>query len=222
MQNDEVIERIKKLLRMKRGGTPGEIENALSLAQKLAARHNLDINSINENEPDKEPITHEDILSSRLQWECKYAALILQGYFNVEIVLGCGSLTIVGTEANIAIARYVYNYLIKHFRHEWKTKRGRLRNRQAFFYGMYKGLAYKLWSAQKEPIEKEGIILTGNKLQLKNYIKEHFGKTKTSTCKPDSNARQAELAGIVAGRNTNIRSAITQNQGIKLLESSND
>jgi hypothetical protein len=218
MDNNEVINKIKKLLRMKRGGTQNEIENALSLAQKLAARHNLNINSINENEPDKEPITHEDILSCRLQCECKYAALIIQQYFDVAPMIRYGRLTIIGTQTNIAIARYVYNFLIKHFRSEWKTKKGRLRNRQAFLYGMYRGLSFKLWSAQGQPVKDKSIIQIGNKLELQDYMKKHFGETKESACKPDSNAKQAEHAGFIAGRNTNIRPGLTPNKETKFLE----
>lgn len=33
---EAILEKIKKLLRMRRGGTPGEIENALAMAAKLA------------------------------------------------------------------------------------------------------------------------------------------------------------------------------------------
>jgi hypothetical protein len=33
------LEKIKKLLRMKRGGTQAEIETALALAQQIAAKH---------------------------------------------------------------------------------------------------------------------------------------------------------------------------------------
>jgi hypothetical protein len=56
---DAIVEKIKKLLRMKRGGTPGEIENALAAAAELARKHSIDLGSINPDEESaKERLTH--------------------------------------------------------------------------------------------------------------------------------------------------------------------
>ena len=84
---DPIIEKIKKLLRMKRGGTPGEIENALAMAAELARKHGIDLNSVNPDDESKsETITHfEEVLKLRLPLEAKFAAAILVNFFNVQI-----------------------------------------------------------------------------------------------------------------------------------------
>lgn len=123
MDADPIIEKIKKLLRMKRGGTPGEIENALAMAAKLARQHGIDLNAINPDEQTGKPITHErDILSLRLPLEARLAATILVNFFNVEVCVHPGvcargyvkvkaAVTFVGEAWDIHISRYVFVFL---------------------------------------------------------------------------------------------------------------
>ncbi|MBI1936702.1 MAG: DUF2786 domain-containing protein [Ignavibacteriales bacterium] len=219
---NSVIEKIKKLLRIKRGGTTAEIETALALAQKLAAKNNIDINSINENdERVKEPITHLSTDSlARLQMECRYSALIANRFFNVRTFVLRGvshRIIFVGTKNDLEIARYVYNFLVRHFRNEWNNNRGKLRNRQSFMLGMYQGLFVKLIASEPVQEKKEGIIHTGHRLELTKYIDENFGELNSSKIKPEKHARTAQLRGYVAGKNTNIRKGIKTNNNALLL-----
>ncbi len=205
---------------MKNGGTLAEIETALSLAQKLAQQHGIDINSIDENEPAKEQITQDHIKLSRLQIECKYALLICKNFFYVDFVLSVGyGIHFIGTPTNIAIAKYVYHFLVKRFRWEWNNNRGRLRNRQAFMDGMFQALANKLHYQMQKPSEREGLVLSNQKDQLKKYIKQSFGKTQTTKVKPDNHAATAFRHGLYAGKNININPAVESNiTSTKLLE----
>ena len=50
MNHDAILERLKKLLRMKRGGTPDEIATALRLAQQIADEHGINLDSLNPDE----------------------------------------------------------------------------------------------------------------------------------------------------------------------------
>lgn len=65
----EIIEKIKKLLRMKSSDSISEVENALMLAQKLAAKHDLDLDKINPDEAKHEPVTHDNLNHfNRISW----------------------------------------------------------------------------------------------------------------------------------------------------------
>jgi len=217
MIEENVLEKIIKLLRMKRGGTTAEVETALFLAQKLAYKHGIDISSVNEDEPTKEPITHDHgQIIDRLQVECKYAAMIAQRFFNIHAVIGRG-ITFIGTKSNIEIARYVYHFLIKHFRREWKLKKKRLRNRHAFMEGMYEGLWYRLATLEPKPGEKEGLILISNQLAIADYIKKNFGALEKQELKSNSTAKAAHYHGFIAGKNTTINPAIINNEKAALL-----
>src|SRR5688572_4469996 len=126
MEREAVIEKIKKLLRMKRGGTAGEIENALAMAAALASKHGIDLASVDPDKLPDQPIGHIDATTSaRIQWECKYAALVCKQFFNVNALLRderTGSrrrwrnfkITLIGTAHDTQIAVFVYHFLIGH------------------------------------------------------------------------------------------------------------
>lgn len=211
-----IIEKIKKLLRMKRGGTPDEVATALRLAQELAAKHGIDLHTVN---PDDEtqrdrPISHIDaIIGARIQWECKYAALLADRFFNVSTFTDRSKepcrITFVGTDWDTQIAVYVYHYLVGHMRREWKARRGRCRNRQAFMFGMYIGISSKLRQRQPLSPQQPGLIRVDQALQRRqDYITKHFGDLKSSSIKPDGDAIAAKNLGWQAGEETEIRPGV--------------
>lgn len=224
MSNEEVIEKIKKLLRMKRGGTAGEIENALAAAAKLAREHDIDLNSVNPDDEQKsETITHhEEVLKLRLPAEAKYALGICVNFFNVGMIHRHGirhwlmkkphSIIFCGTSLDIEIARYVFVFLQHHFRTNWKGRANRrLKNRDAFYHGMYLGLGYKLES-EREKVVGVGLVRIGHALQQRNdYLTKHFPNAKEKNMSADrSGAHAAKYAGIIEGQKTNIRPGIEQ------------
>jgi hypothetical protein len=218
----QVIEKIKKLLKMKTGGTAAEIENALYLAKKLADKYNIDLESINP-EDEREPITHLAAMGkiSRLQIEVKYAALIVQQFFNINAFASQDyykkNIIFVGTEVDIEIAKYVFNYLIKQFRYEWNHNRGRLRNRQSFMEGMYEGICRKLYRVGRELKQTEGLILVDRSAERKDYLQKQFSDLKSEKVKPKNEAVAAKQRGLIAGVNTNIHKGLNSNQSPKAL-----
>ncbi|NOS72032.1 MAG: DUF2786 domain-containing protein [Verrucomicrobia bacterium] len=219
MTRAEAIEKIKKLLRMKRGGTPDEVATALRLAQELAEKHDIELGSLNPDEQAERPIHHADAVhGARVQWECTYAGMICDRFFNVTVFQTVTDdrakycMRFVGTDWDTQIAIYVYHFLIGHFRREWKTRRGRCRNRQAFMWGMYLGLSRKLRTRQPLPVQTPGIIAVDRQLaRRKLYIQERW-KLEQETASPDSDAQKATWKGYVAGQETEINSGVKGNQ----------
>lgn len=221
---EKALDKIKKLLRMKRGGTADEIETALALAAEIARKHGIDMDSV---DPDAEPaqrIGHIDATTSaRIQWECKYAGLVCQEFFNITLILRQKRkltvrsfprlasdyiLIFIGLDRDIQIALYVYRFLVRHFRHCWKTGRGRCRNRRAFLYGMYLGLCTKL-QERNQCINEAGLILIDRQVALrKEYERSLFGEVGTHDTTPERGALAAKRAGYLAGRVTEIRSGL--------------
>lgn len=221
---DAIIEKIKKLLRMKRGGSQGEIENALAMAAELARKHGIDLASI---DPDAETqkITHvSEIMKSKLPSEAKFAAAILVNFFSVKIVIGCLNnpqrpwerqyvLNIIGTTWDAEVAKYVFAFLQTHFRRAWANRPNRrIKNRYAFLNGMFLGLAAKLEEERRAQVNEAGLILIGKlSIQREEYVKEHWPDSEASPLeKDDSDAYAARLAGVEAGQNTNIRKAVAK------------
>jgi len=223
-EQTEIIEKIKKLLRMKRGGTAAEIETALNLASELATKHGIDLANVDPNEESEERrITHEDaVRTGRMQWESKYAMLIAQNFFNVNAVIrqvawrSC-VITFIGTAWDIQIAIYVFRFLVGHFRREWNSRRGRCRNRQAFMYGMFQGISVNLNSKRPTVNANELAIVVHSKARRENYLTKTFGKPTKTDSTPDRDAAEARLRGFIAGRETEIRSGVGSNGKNQLL-----
>jgi hypothetical protein len=223
MNQDEVIEKIKKLLRMKRGGTAGEIENALAMAAELARKHGINLGSVDPDEV-KQTIRHEsDALKSKLTLEAKYAAGILVNFFNVNVLVSQRAfikgfqvkrqyvVNFVGTEWDIEVARYVFIFLQKHFRCSWARRENRrLKNCMAFLEGMYLGLGYKLSQERETNVDEAGLVLVGKADMLRReYLDKTWPNSKaTNVDHDDSGWTASKMAGIQAGKNTNIRKAM--------------
>lgn len=225
MTRDEAIEKIKKLLRMKRGGTPDEVATALRLAQDLAAKHGVDLGKVNPDEESQErPIGHKDAVhGARVQCECQYSGLVCSQFFSVNVFQSVTEdrtkycMRFVGTDWDTQIAIYVYHFLTGHFRREWKARRGRCRNRQAFMWGMYLGLCRKLRERQPLPVQQPGLIPVDRQLQRRDqYISERW-KIKSESCEPDTDSTLAKWRGYNAGLETEIRSALKGNKSREAL-----
>jgi hypothetical protein len=222
MSQDAVIEKIKKLLRMKRGGTQGEIENALAMAAELARKHGIDLDAVDPDAPDAKPIGHADaILSSRLQDECKYAALVCQNFFNVEaLITDCWArscrrwrdwqIIFIGTEWDRTIAIYIFEFLSGHFRRCWNHRANkRIRNRPAFMNGIYQGLCQKLHEQRAKEVVGEGLIrLDQQVIQRKNYLQANWPGAGEKKMAAASDASAAKYAGWLEGKKTEIRSGL--------------
>lgn len=213
-----VIERIKKLLRLARSSNPHEAQLAMQRALQLAEEYHVAVDALN---PDaaKPTITHQDTDTiARLGYDRRFAALIVQRFFRVQPVV-CAAirringwpragqkLSFVGMATDIEIALYVYHFLVQHFAYCWRKHRGRLRSRYSFMHGMWRGLHAKLAEAEPAAAERK---VTGTELQISvnGYIAEHIGKIQYDRL-GDPTAQAALYAGYVQGRRTEIRSAI--------------
>lgn len=213
----DTIERIRKLLRLARSSNPHEAELALARALELAREHDVSIEGLNPDEQAKErKVTHHDMsIEARLTYDKRYAWAICRSFFNVSSVeVGCirmvdgwpchgVKMMVVGTEADISIALWVYDFLIRHFSFCWRHYRGRLRNRHAYVHGMFLGIHSKL--QEKNPsatVERAHAIVLQER---KSYIAAVIGKTEPKMMgAPDGDARAATWAGYARGRNTNI------------------
>ena len=225
MSQDAIIEKIRKLLRMKRGGTQGEIENALAAAARLAREPGINLDSINPDESAQEIRHVAEALNSRLPLEAKYACAILVNFFNVNVVVSKQynlrrlfghqyTVAYIGLPWDTEVARYVFVFLQKHFRSAWaKRANRRLKNRAAFLEGMFLGLAAKLEDERNaNRLDEAGLMLIGAARQRRlEYIQKHWPNAGTQDLKRDhSGAHASRLAGVRAGQDTNIRRAVKE------------
>jgi len=227
MNKDAVIEKIKKLLRMKRGGAPGEIENALAMAAKLAREHAIDLASINpDEESSRERLTHlHALMGTRLPLEAKLAGGIITKFFNVSVIVsrvGCveegrfqkrWKVNLVGTEWDCEIAKYIFAFLQRAFRVVWSRRENRrLRNREAFLNGAYIGLAVRMENERAcEVVSDSALLVIDRQLaRREQFVEKMFPKLQNQDLNLDNSATAATYAGVHAGKNINIRPAMNQ------------
>ncbi|MBI5689290.1 MAG: DUF2786 domain-containing protein [Verrucomicrobia bacterium] len=223
----EIIEKIKKLLRLARSSNRHEAELALAHALALAREHAIAIDSLNPDESVREKqITHRDTeAEAKLTYDKRYALAICRRFFRVTTVeiqcLRPGTffsrlgvrVMFVGTRSDIEIALYVYGFLVGHFARSWRKVQQRFRNRQAYVHGMYIGLTAKL-EEQRDLLPKgTELVVAGHE----QYILATVGQTTTTAMgKPDHRARAAAWAGFLEGQNTEIHGALQPASGESL------
>jgi hypothetical protein len=221
MTRDEVLEKIRKLLRLARSANPHEAGIALAKAMALAQEHKLELDDVDPDQPDKPATTHRETPAfGRLSYDRKFALILTRRFFRVsELVqdtlrktrygyqIGV-KIALIGTPSDCEIALYVYTFLVRHFAYCWNHHRGRCRNRAAFVRGMFEGIYDQLADAEPPAVDSARDP-KAIEISRHAYIAEHFGKTKDlDTNLPDEHASAARYAGYVQGRRTEIRPAI--------------
>ena len=205
-----ILDKIKKLLRLSRSANQHEAELALSRAMQLAAKHRIDLSKVDASE--ENAVTHKYSKSwKRVPLEGQLAATIVNRFFRVKTIYHQSwreeKIAIIGTRSDVEIARYVFDFLVGHFRRSWNKRiNRRLRRRDAFMQGMYHGLFFKLLESE-EPSESEDAAIVSS---FGTYIEEFFGKltTKESKQKRRPGTDASRFAGYQAGQATDIHPAI--------------
>lgn len=225
----EILEKLKKLLRLARSSNPHEAALAMEKAMAMAAEHRVSLDQVN---PDHEAprFTHRnaDEHFRRLPAEHQFAGMIVNRFFRVRsiycTVCRAGRdgwpqrrevVTLVGTETDVEIAFYVLGFLVHHFRFCWRHHRGRCRNRAAFMRGMFVGLYHKL--QEREAPAAATPSGTALEVSMGGYIAEHFGELKEAAIPgSDTDASAALRTGYAQGRKTEIRDGLKPGAGAPL------
>lgn len=216
----EIIERIKKLLRLARSSNRHEAELAMARALELAAEHCVAIERLNADECAKEKATTHRVSEalSRVTYDREFANEICCRFFGVTALenhfirmvdrrpRSAVRIIWVGTRSEIEIATYVAAFLTRHFAFCWNRFGGRFRNRKAYVYGMYLGVARKL-DEEMPKFRSSGTELV--LAEQKAYIAAQLGEPDSVYISPpDHRAHGAFIAGFRQGGQTQIRPAL--------------
>ena len=125
---DEVIEKIKKAMRLARkAGSDGERAAAEAAARRLADAHGISLESVEVTECDAKAVRvdGEEAKWRRTGKECHYAAMTLRKHFGVIVIQHFRrgdrrmKLDFIGSRLNIAVAEYVYEILWRESLRAW-------------------------------------------------------------------------------------------------------
>ncbi len=169
-KSDRLVARIRKLLALAESPNQHEAENAATAAQKLMLRFNIEVGAV--DEPSQHAFRHLGKPSGRTYEYQRRVSVILGEHFFVQAIWvpvyrptegKRGSvLEICGTEANLAMAEYVHEFLhgtAQRLWTEYKRDHGIRSNkdRHSFLAGVMGGFEAKL-EAQRVRFQEEGLV----------------------------------------------------------------
>lgn len=231
-QNQEILKKVKKLLSLATSSNKNEAENASKKAQELLLRHNLSIDEyVSKSELDQieiDSMTKSNVVADVIQILLKdfffvrcYYQLQASHYKNGKLMT-IKTVQMIGTESNIEIAKYVYDYLTFTFNHLWKEYKKEtlchVSAKKSFIYGLYYGLRDKLAEQQRNVLNEYGLVVVPNQA-LNDYMSTLNLKTKKSN--NNNYNSNAANAGKSLGSNININKGVTSkatNTGLSLGE----
>lgn len=187
--SDDLVEKIKKLLRLATSTNEHEASLALERCKKLATEYDIELSSIDvwdEKKKLDEIISKNELnLNSKRKSVCsKTVVWLILKHFNCRVIHS-GSryygqkITFIGKKKDIEISTYVYGYLNNLFMDLWREYKERTNAntqiRESYVYGLYKGLNEKLTDAkQKTEVEKFTQIEQEKGTEEVNKIKGNY------------------------------------------------
>jgi len=164
--NEDLLNKLKKLLNLSKSGNQFEAELALQKATAMAVDNGIDlaiIASRNEKVEEKLEMVEEEIqCGQRLPSLQKYASWLLKSQFNVEIVYSGGRyggrcINILGDKKDVEFAKFVNEFVQDDMQRRWeyykKSNSVSISFKQTFMYNLYLGLNAKLNEAKNKAEE---------------------------------------------------------------------
>jgi len=235
---DDIVRKLKALLRKadpSANTTQEEMESAMALAQRLALKYQLDLASIDPFAEEFEVNESTFLQSVRINNEVKFAALVIQKFFNVSVYYHSRKLPVrffganksrhevkvVGTDTDKAIAKYIFDYLIRQFRDLWNEARrsGRYptkfpegyQARHSFMLGLVKGVLDRLNAEKAAQCQERALMVISNKLaQRKRFLEEkHPDMTEGDDIPQAGWNQEAYDEGVEKGKAIQVRPGMT-------------
>ena len=222
-----ILERIAKLLALAQSPNPHEAEAAMRTAHRLMLKHNVEQASAQTSSSGYgfrhlgKPTgraTEAEVVLAGLLGEFFFVQPIWVSVFRIQDEKRVRVLEVTGRYENLAMADYVYNYLMHAADALWrahKRERGIKRDadRKAYLAGVMRGFADKL-RAERNTQRGEGLIWVGDPESDKHFKRRH-PRVRTSHSKSRSNSA-AESHGREAGKNLTLHRPLaepTRNRG---------
>lgn len=218
------VDLIKKLLRLGRdkAASPAEASQALNRAMELIRKHDIDLATLDLDEEEERMVLERIEIGWRVSLAKHHALKILINHFNVHVVLSKPDAAILGTESDVAIAIYVFEFIqgaCARATSAWAkreklvrrktTGQKRLAFQQGWFYGLRDGLKPPGETTGILDDSKTALVIAARQKRLQQFVSEEFPETTTVQRKNPRLNRTAIYQGFLAGRETKIHKPLT-------------
>ena len=229
---DKMMVRIKKLMSLAQSRNQHEAEAAMAKAHELVDKYNIDLVRLEQNRAFVSIFLGEPMLR-RFREEHRLAYLLGEFYYVYGLwvstyVMEKGKmgrvLEISGTEKNVQIASYVYDFVNRFIESQWREynkNKGLNRYRRTdFALGVLEGFDQKLKSQSEQRVSTTGIgIIKVEDPLLKKYAAYRYPHITTYRGKPLRQNAKVRNAGEKMGKKLVISKGIHQkgrNKGLLL------
>ncbi len=223
-QDDRVLARLKKVLSLASSPNEHEAEAAVKKARRLLLQYNIDVVELDRRRAYSSRALGP-VKARRASWEL-WLAMILNEFFFVEVLWGLSYdtardrdgtvLQIFGTDANLDMSEYVYEYFSHLLGALWVSYRAAEglpdnRERQRYFAGVTQGFYGKLQEQERSLGQETALVWKGDG-QLREYYRYVNPQVHTRTCSGVS-ASAAFKDGLVEGRRLTIHQPLETRDG---------
>ncbi|OGQ89915.1 MAG: hypothetical protein A2289_09205, partial [Deltaproteobacteria bacterium RIFOXYA12_FULL_58_15] len=210
------LRKIRKLLALAENNcNEHEVQSALNQARALMLRHNIELAEVGEDERDIEVRWLGEPMV-RIEGHFYWVASILTKHFFVrsiwvptyipERARPASQLEVCGEHANVEMAEYIHDSLLRHIRFLWdhyrrdKGIKG-IRARNAYWQGLLCGFESQLQSCQAKA-QEQGLVWLGDS-RLEAFYRQRNPRVRSTrvTAQRDSNIRRD---GVDAGKKLKI------------------
>ena len=220
----DILDKVRKLLRLadrSRGATENEAKVALSKAQELMTRHNIDSALLRMEAGEK---SGADVtkglyeLPKSLNPADMLILSLLQSHFNVRVILMTGHrktpVDIIGAPGDVDFAIFALSFLRETFFRCWNEFKRSAWNpdRASYYRGLRDGLHTEL-TAAKEKAEQSyasdqqqtyALAVVDQNAAITRYVDEHYGKLRSRANRRRRVDSTSYFAGETKGRTIRI------------------
>jgi hypothetical protein len=209
--DSNVIDKIRKLLRLGKSSNPNEAALAIARAFELARKHAIDLESVNLDDEAIECFLSR--IGARLSFEQKLILNLVKRFFRVDIIADLPNIAYIGRETDISIAQYVYDYLLRALRGGLRVYQAEVRRKlsrtrkQNFIQGWIYGVAFKLEAAAKQLAVEDSrfaMVKVEEDPRVRAAAKQFYPRTRPVKTKLHRKDLSAMEVGWRNGKNVDI------------------
>ena len=210
--NEQLLEKLKKLLNLSKSANQHEAELALQKATAMATEAGIDLAIVSArqvSEAEKLELIQEKIdCGKRMASLQKYASWLLKKHFNVDVVYSGSAyygrtLNILGDKKDVEFAKFVNEFVQDDMQRRWdyykKTNNLSVKYKDTFMYNVWRGLDQKLTEA-KTTVEQTrfsamnesersntqtryGLVVASKKQAVEGFTRKSFPNLVSKTTK---------------------------------------
>ena len=186
--NTEVLEKIKKLLRLGTSPNQHEAELALKKAHELAIQYDISLSQINVDCDGETFAMHTEMVGKRMPVIFPFVSGLVSKYFGIKLYTGGNRafgkcIYFVGKEADIEIAKHVYSYLMEAMQVGWdnyySSHNVKLSFKATYLLGFNHGLDEMLAIRQREAMAMHAsyaLMVVKKEQKINEFALKKFGK----------------------------------------------